>query len=76
MRKVRLELAYVWTCPACERRNTEEGVTPSLTDEEREEALRVLTDTNPWEETPDGVLMEAPERVQCSCGDWFLVDEA
>lgn len=75
--EISFDLAFAWTCPACNRRNFVDGVTPCK--EEQDNVLRDMMGLESWEsvegargDTEGGFLMQ-PTRVQCRCGDHFKV---
>lgn len=74
MRSIRLELAFAWTCPACNRRNYIEG--KPMEEVDQAEIVRQVLGLDPWESTENlgGELMMQPNRVQCQCGDHFFVE--
>jgi len=76
--KIQLQQAFAWTCPWCSTKNYLDGVTPALSPDEREEAIKKFADLEPWQELPGdhGIeLVAAPESVRCiNCERSFQVE--
>lgn len=77
-KKVKLETAFYWVCPACNTGQFELPIEWDGNEEDKEDIIRKIYNLEEWQEMPnleDGKhLIAAPDSVKCrSCKKTFEV---